>query len=280
MQNLKSKLGILAGDGNLPIDLIKACVENKRPFFVIALSGFGDVHKLKAAGAKDICDIRVGAAGKILKTLGEKNVEEVVIAGKVIRPSLKDIRPDLKAAKIIAKVTTKALGDDGLLGLIVSEVEKEGFKIVGAHDVLDTLICGEGLLGKKKPDAQAQIDIRRGFEVAKVLGGLDVGQSVIVQQGIVLGVEGIEGTDALIKRCAALHKKGDGGVLIKCKKPTQDTRIDLPTIGVETVEVAAASNLRGIAIEAGGTIFLEKEQAIKKANELGIFLIGVTEDYI
>ncbi|MHA1539363.1 MAG: LpxI family protein [Alphaproteobacteria bacterium] len=276
----KPKLGILAGAGSLPLDLLKTCLETKRDVCVISLEGYGEVDAFLALGipAEDVVVVRIGAAGKILKTFKKQNVAEIVIAGKVDRPSLKDIRPDLKAAKILAKVTTKALGDDGLLTMIVREVEKDGFRVVGVADVIGSLIGTEGVHTALEPDLQAMIDIRRGFDVAKALGNVDVGQSVVVQQGIVLGLEGIEGTDALIKRCAALHKKGDGGVLVKCKKNMQDARVDLPTIGIETVESAASSKLRGIAIEAGGTIFLEKEKAIQRANELGIFLIGVTED--
>ena len=121
----------------------------------------------------------------------------------------------------------------------------------------------------------ALVDIKRGFEVAKGIGGLDIGQSVIVQQGMVIGVEAIEGTDALIKRCKDLQRKGKKGVLVKVKKPAQEERIDLPTVGIETVKNAFASGLRGIAIEAGATLVVDTPNVIKELDKNKMFMIGI-----
>jgi len=126
------------------------------------------------------------------------------------------------------------------------------------------------------PDEQAEADIKRGIEVARGLGALDVGQAVVVQQGIVLGVEAIEGTDRLIRRCGELRREGPGGVLVKMKKPGQDRRLDLPTIGVNTVREAASAGLRGIAVETGGALVLGRDAVTAEADRMGLFVIGVS----
>jgi DUF1009 family protein len=127
-----------------------------------------------------------------------------------------------------------------------------------------------------RPDAEAESDIRHGLEVARVLGQADVGQAVVVQQGLVLGVEAIEGTDQLLARCGLLRREGPGGVLVKIKKPQQDRRADLPTIGLTTLEGARSAGLRGIAVEAGGTLILDRKKLAEEADKAGLFVIGVT----
>jgi DUF1009 family protein len=126
------------------------------------------------------------------------------------------------------------------------------------------------------PDRQARIDIARGLAAAKAIGALDIGQAVIVQQGIVLGVEAIEGTDALIARIGPLQREGAGGVLVKVPKPRQERRIDLPTIGAETVEAAAKAGLRGVAVEAGGALVINRAKIVARADALGLFVVGVS----
>ncbi|MBX9633910.1 MAG: UDP-2,3-diacylglucosamine diphosphatase LpxI, partial [Magnetospirillum sp.] len=169
----------------------------------------------------------------------------------------------------------KALGDGGLLRAVARELEGEGFRIVGIDDVLSDCLAVAGPHGQVVPDDQAQADIQRGHQVAKGIGALDVGQAVIVQQGIVLGVEAIEGTDALIRRCGELRRDGPGGVLVKVKKPGQDRRLDLPTIGTATVQEAARAGLRGIAVEAGGALVLGRDAVAAEADRLNIFVIGI-----
>ena len=132
-----------------------------------------------------------------------------------------------------------------------------------------------------KPSKEDEIDIRRGAEVAFALGRLDVGQSVVVQQGLVLGVEGIEGTDELIKRCSGYKRKGSGGVLVKLRKSEQDMRIDLPTIGLRTVENAKACGLNGIAVHAGNALVVDEAEVVKAADKAGLFIVGIEPgDYL
>ncbi len=168
------------------------------------------------------------------------------------------------------------LGDDGLFSAIAKELEIEGFRVVGAHDLLDpAATVPEGPLGRIAPDAEAAGDITRGIEIARAIGALDIGQAVVVQQGLVLGVEAIEGTDALLRRCAGLRRDGAGGVLVKVQKPEQESRIDRPTIGPRTVQLAAEAGLRGIAAEAGATLLIDRDEVIRTADAAGLFVVGV-----
>ena len=195
--------------------------------------------------------------------------------GTIRRPGFFDLMPDLRTTAFFAKIGMKSLGDDGILRALVKEIESEGMAVKGVHEVLPEILVKKGILGKYKPDKQAEADIRRGIEVALELGKLDVGQAVVVQQGLVLGVEGIEGTDELIRRCGDYRRKGEGGVLVKLRKPQQDMRIDLPTIGPRSVTRAKESGLRGIALHAGNGLIVDEDEVIRQADKEGLFVIGV-----
>jgi len=266
------RLGIIAGAGGLPQRLIETCRARGRDIFVLALEGEADPATV--AGVPHAW-CRMGAAAKGLGLLRDNGVTELVLAGGIRRPTLSAIRPDWRAAKFFAKVGYRLLGDDGLLSAVVKELEIEGFRLVGAHELLDATAVLEGPLGRLRPDADADADIRRGIELARAIGALDVGQAVVVQQGLVLGIEAIEGTDALLRRCGALRREGVGGVLVKLAKPQQESRIDRPTIGARTVANAASAGLRGIAVEAGATLMLDREAVIRAADEAGLFVVGV-----
>jgi hypothetical protein len=266
------KLGIFAGGGELPLRIIEACRASERAVFVLAFEGAAD--PAVASGVPHAW-VRLGAAGEALRLLREHGVEEVVFAGGVKRPSLLSLRPDWRAAKFFARVGYRALGDDGLLSAVIREFESEGFRVIGADDILGSALAPLGPLGRHRPDAQAEDDIAVGFRIVRALGVLDIGQAAVVQQGLVLGVEAIEGTDALIARCAALHREGPGGVLIKAPKPGQERRADLPTIGRRTVEAAASAGLRGIAIEAGASLVLDRAALVAAADRTGLFVVGI-----
>lgn len=269
---MPGKLGILAGSGDLPARLIEACRREDRPFFVLAFEG--ETDPATVANAPHAW-IRLGAAGRGFELLRSEGVEEIVFAGAIRRPSLASLRPDWRAARFLARVGYRALGDDGLLSAVVKEVEAEGFRVVGADTLLGSVLASEGPLGRHLPDEQALADIERGLEVLRALGAVDVGQAAVVQQGLVLGVEAIEGTDLLLARCAALRRAGPGGVLVKASKPGQERRVDLPAIGKNTVRGAVAAGLRGIAVEAGGSLVLDPPAVAAAADAAGLFVIGV-----
>jgi DUF1009 family protein len=267
-----TRLGVLAGGGQLPVRVIEACRAAGRDFFVLAFEGQTD-----PATVIDTPHawVRLGAVGEALKRLHEAAVTEVVMAGPVTRPSFEDLRPDWRGAMFLAKVGARAFGDDGLLSAVVRELEAEGFRVVGADDVFDSLRTPFGPCGALRADDAAVVDINRGIEVLRALGHLDVGQAVVVQQGVVLGVEAIEGTDALLERCAVLRRSGRGGVLVKLAKPEQERRVDLPTIGPGTVVRAASAGLRGIALETGRSLIIDRDAVVRAADDAGLFVVGV-----
>lgn len=273
---MHKKLGIIAGGGAIPRDLINFCKENNRAYYVIAIDGNADRALIDDSVPHTW--IRIGQAGTGFKKLAEEKVEEVVMIGTIKRPTVKDLVPDMRTAAFFAKVGMKSLGDDGILRALVREIESEGMVVRGIHEVLPELLIKKGVLGKVKPSKQAKEDIRRAVEVATELGRLDVGQAVIVQQGLVLGVEGIEGTGELIRRCGDYKRKGEGGVLVKVRKPQQDMRVDLPTIGDKTVLAAYDSGLAGIALHAGNGLIVNEKETIKLADKLGLFVLGLDVD--
>lgn len=266
------KLGIVAGAGRLPGHLIDACRASGRSHFVLALEGHADAETLAEAPQGWI---RLGEGGKGIELLHRERVEELVFAGAVRRPSLAELRPDRRTARFFAILGRAWIGDDSLLSAVVREMEGEGFRVVSPDSLLEAFVAREGVYGAVKPDRSAGADIARGVEVTRALSGLDVGQAVIVQQRIVLGIEGAEGTDALIERCGRLHRSGHGGVLVKLCKPGQERRVDLPTIGPDTIAMAERSGLRGIAVEAGGTLVFEPERVVRQADAAGIFLTAI-----
>lgn len=269
---MPAKLGIIAGGGAVPGQLIQAARSQGRDCFVLAIKNSADPAILDGV---DHVWLRLGQAGRAFELLHERNVAQVVMAGPVRRPTLAEMRPDWRTARFFARIGLKALGDDGLLSAVIGEFESEGFKVVGAHEVLGDLLALLGSWGSVQPDPQAEADIKRAVAVAQGLGQLDVGQSVVVQQGIVLGVEAIEGTDSLLDRVGTLRRAGPGGVLVKLCKPGQDKRVDLPTVGPDTVRRAAAAGLRGIAVEAGAAIVVDLDRMIREADKAGIFIMGI-----
>jgi UDP-2,3-diacylglucosamine hydrolase len=272
----EAALGILAGGGPLPGQVARAAQAAGRPVFLVGFEGFAEPAVI---GGFPHAYARLGAAGRILALLRENRCRDLVLVGPVRRPSLLDLRPDGEGARILARIGRAAFGgDDGLLAAVVRVLGEEGFTVLGAHDVLTEALGPAGQLGRLAPDAQAMSDIRRGVEVTRALGAVDVGQGCIVQQGIVLAVEAIEGTDAMLARAAGLARPGLGGVLVKLVKPGQERRADLPTIGPGTLEHAAAAGLRGVAFEAGGTLITDRAGCIAAADRAGLFLIGIEPD--
>jgi DUF1009 family protein len=266
-------LGIIAGGGPLPGQLAAAARAGGRPVFIAALESFADPAVVAPYPHQKF---RLGAIGAIRAALLAAGCVDVVMIGPVKRPSLFDIRPDAEGAKYLAKIGRAAFaGDDGLLAAVTRVLEEDGFRVVGAHDILANVLGPAGLLTKTQVSADALADVRRGIAVLKIIGAADIGQACVVQQGIVLAVEAVEGTDAMLGRVRAISRPGPAGVLVKLAKPGQERRVDLPTIGVKTIQNAQAAGLRGVAFEAGGTILANRDAMIAAADEAGVFLLGV-----
>lgn len=267
------KLGIIAGNGALPRGLITACQTAGRPFFVIGLKGHAAPDLL--TGGIPGAFVRVGSVGRAVRLFKKAKVQDIVFIGGVRRPSMVEVMPDVGGALLLMRLGFRMLGDDNLLRAIAAEAERHGFRVVGIDDLMPELVVQPGVYGSVVPTKADQADIRQGYQVAKLLGQADVGQAVIVQRGLVLSVEGIEGTAALIRRTAELKRKGGGGVLVKVAKPQQDRRMDLPTIGPATVQAVFEAGLKGIAVEAGGALLAEADKTVALANRLHIFVVGV-----
>ncbi|WP_297488973.1 LpxI family protein [Acidocella sp.] len=268
-----SPLGIIAGGGPLPGQVAQAARAAGREVFIAGIEGFAEPAVLAPFAHKFF---RLGAVGAMIRAFRNEGCAELVMIGPVKRPSFLSLRPDAEGAKLLGRVGRAAfLGDDGLLAAIMRVLSEEGFAMLGAHDILTDVLAPEGLLTAAGPDAQAMADIRRGMDVLKIIGAADIGQACVVQQGIVLAVEAVEGTDAMLGRILSVTRPGPGGVLVKLAKPGQERRADLPTIGAATIRHARAAGLRGIAFEAGGTILANKSSMIEIAGQEGIFLLGV-----
>jgi len=269
---MQPKLGIIAGGGGLPRRIIDICRASGREFYVIAIEGHAQPQQLANTPHSWI---RIGAAGSGLNILKQQNVKELVMIGDVKMPSLKDLRPDLRTAKFFAKLGVQALGDSSMLSAAAAELEAEGFRVVGVDEILNDLLAPEGMLGSITAADEFAGDIKLGIKAARDLGRRDVGQAVIVKSGQVIIEEGKAGTAEMISRSRECSPNGQGGILIKIKKPGQDRRMDLPTIGASTVEQARLAGLKGIVIQADESIVIDLEEAVKAANSAGIFIEAV-----
>jgi len=269
---MAGRLAIIAGGGPVPRHLAEAAESSGWSVVILALDGFTDPETI---GQRRHLWVPIGTAGAVLDWFKSEQVTDLVLVGRLRRPAWSELKLDWQAVRALTRAGAYALGDDGLLRGIARFFEEHGFRVLAVQDILEDILAPTGVIGHVTPEAERQQDIQRGLEVATHLGAADVGQAVVVQQGLVLAVEALEGTDALIERSRALHRSGPGGVLVKIRKPNQDHRLDLPTIGVTTVENAAAAGLSGIAVEAGGTLLMDREAAIAVADSAGLFLIGV-----
>lgn len=267
------KLGIIAGGGTLPARIVRSCIDSERGVFVIAFHNETDADTCK--GVSHVW-LNIGEVGKVIRRLKLEKCEEVVFAGAIKRPSFSKLKMDMRAIKLLTKIRNiSGKGDNALLSLLVNELENENFRVVGADELL-TSNSPLGVVTENKPSQSDNNDIKIGLSVVKAMGKLDVGQAAVIEEGLVLGVEAIEGTDALLKRCSGLKRETKGGVLVKLKKPNQEERIDLPTIGVNTIKIASEIGLNGIAIQANSSIIIDREKVVKEANKVGLFILGVT----
>ena len=266
------RIGIVAGSGDMPERVIAACRHGGRDPFVIGLRDQADPASFSQPPQ---AWIRVGEAGKGIGLLKSAGANEVVLVGGVSRPSLRALRPDAWTARFLMRIGPAWHRDGSILDAIARALEEEGLRVVAPEALAASLAARARVYGRRAPNETDRADIARGFEVARALGALDIGQGTIVQQGRVIGVEAAEGTDALIERCGPLLSPGEGGVLVKACKPGQDVRIDLPAIGPRTVANAARIGLAGIAVEAGRALVLDADTVARDADSAGLFVIGV-----
>lgn len=269
------KLAIIAGGGDLPGKLINHLINTKQDFYVIGIIGHVKTDLLENVSHSLI---RIGQAGLGINILKREKITDIIMIGNVRLPSLLDLRPDFRTfiffLRVIIKSALKFIGDDKILSNAALELEREGFKIVGIDDVLTDIIAPSGILGSVSMDKKFAEDVRVGIGAALKLGRLDKGQAVIVKSGKVIMREDRGGTAELINQ-AKMLSNSNNAILIKLKKPGQDTRLDLPTIGIETVKQAFEARLAGIVIQAGATIIVDRNSMIKEANKSGLFINSI-----
>jgi hypothetical protein len=268
-------LGLIAGSGGLPAELARSA---RRRGFSVAAIGIRELADPALAGDVDaLAWAYLGEFGRILDVLREAGAEQVVLGGKVPKAFLWErrdaIRPDARALAFLASLGDRK--DDSLLGTVVALLEGEGLSVASQLELAADLCARPGLLGRTAPSPAQERDIEFGWPVAKALGALDVGQSVVVQGRAVLALEAVEGTDATIARGCALADAKRGVVVVKVAKPAQDPRFDVPTIGLATLRTLVEGGGGALAIEAGQTLVLEREALVAEADAEGVALVGV-----
>lgn len=264
------RTGLIAGYGTLPLIAAQNLIKDGHDLCIIAFyeEVTADLSGLNVPVEK----ISVTQVGKIIKTLKNYNVDRVLFAGKVNKSLLfSDLKFDLTAVKLLAKLKNRK--DDTLMNAVCEELARNGISVMEQSDALYTLFLEKGVYSKKKPNAEQLADVEFGLEIAKELGRLDIGQTVVVKDKAVLALEAIEGTDKAVIRGCSLAKKD--AVVVKCAKPSQDKRFDIPTVGVDTLRNLADNGGRLIAIEAGATFVVDVDSCIAFADANKIIFMAI-----
>ncbi len=262
--------GWISGSGELPIAVAEEA--RSKGYFVFAV-GLEPVAEMALASSVDeIRWINVGKLGSVIEALKKAGIKEAVMAGKVPKSLLykSKITPDLRAVKVL--LSLKDRSDDAILLAITKELKKDGITLLNTTDFSSQLLTPEGVLTKEAPSKDEWKDIAFGFKMAKEMGRLDIGQTVVVKNQAVMAVEAIEGTDEAIRRGGALA--GHGAVVIKVSKPHQDMRFDVPVVGMDTLKAMTEARARVLAIEVKKSILLNRDELLKKADKSKISVVG------
>ena len=264
------RVGLIAGSGRFPV--LFAETARRRNVGVVAVAHIGETDQALEGAVEAITWVHAGQVQAIIDALKQADVTRAVMVGGIAKPRLfVEFKPDARALAVIARCGT--LRDDVLLRALARELETEGIQIVESTLYLQDIVPTEGVLSTRHPTPEEWADIHFGFRAAKVIGQFDIGQSVVVRGSAVVAVEGIEGTDATIRRAGQLVN-GDI-VVVKACKPTQDLRFDLPAVGPATIRTIAEVKGRALAMEAGRTVILDREEMIALADATGIAVVAV-----
>ena len=272
-------LAIVCGAGNMPYRVADAVIGRGRRVVLLALVGWADplqVERYRHHWA------RLGQLGRLSRLARQEGCRDVVFIGALTRPAITQLRFDLAALMVLPRlIKAFAGGDDHLLTRICRIVEDRGFRLLGAHEVAPEILVPPGQLGRHAPSERDRADIAVGQALLAATGPFDIGQAVVVAGNRVIALEAAEGTDRMLERIAQLRREGvlklrdKSGVLVKAPKPSQDRRLDLPSVGVRTVEAAAAASLAGIAVEARGAVTADLNEMVRQADAAGLFVVGV-----
>ncbi|MFW5487420.1 MAG: LpxI family protein [Desulfovibrio sp.] len=267
-------IGVIAGGGQFPRLVAQSA---RKMGHGVAMVGFyrnTDVETMQCADSS--VELKLGQLSKLISYFKKHNVRRIVMAGTINKAKALDLRPDFRAAKLLFSL--KGKGDDALLRAISSELEREGFVVSKAHEVVPELLTPAGILTRKQPSPENLQDIAYGWDVAKIIGQMDIGQTIVLKKQVVAAVEALEGTDAAIKRGAELA--GDGCTVVKIFKPGQEERIDLPSFGLQTMEVLQKAGVECLAVEAGRSLFFNREESLDLADSCGICVVAVTPEFL
>ncbi len=262
--------GLIAGAGELPLTFAKSAKEKKLPLKIFAIKHIADKSLEKFA---PVFWINFGEAQKLIDLMKKENIKDLVMLGKIEHYSLifSFYKLDKRAKQFFSNLKDKRA--KSILEGVIRELEKEGFSFIDPTPFLSSLLVGEGVINSIKPDEKYLKDIEFGLKIAKEIADLDIGQTVVVKDGIVIAVEGIEGTDECIKRGGKLG--GEGIIVCKAARKNQDMRYDVPVIGIQTLKSMKKAKAKLLAVEAGKTYLLDRENFIKTADKYGISVIGV-----
>jgi DUF1009 family protein len=263
------RVGLIAGSGKFPALFARAAAA--RGLEVVCVAHRGETDPALEGLVSQLTWVELGQLGRLIGALKSGGAREVVLAGGISKQSMYRARPDLKAILLLAGL--KDHSDDGIMRALAAELEAQGLRVEDPTVYLEDLLAPPGRIAGPEPSGDQLKDVAFGMRLAREVGRLDIGQTVVVKARAVVAVEAMEGTDGCIARAAALC--GQGAVVAKACKPTQDLRFDLPAIGPLTIESMAAAGAAVLAVEAGKTIVLEAEELIRRAEEARITVLAV-----
>lgn len=270
--NASDKIGIIAGGGQFPLLFARAV--RRHGLKVYAAAHQGETDQTLADQVDALQWVRLGQLGKIIDFFKKEGVTKTVFIGSITKTNIfRDVRPDLKGLGLWNKIDIKQ--DDSILRAIADRLAKDGIEVVASTSYVPELLFPQGILTRKKLSKEQKNDIDFGWKIARAMGGLDIGQCVVVRNQTVLAVEAIEGTDAAIRRGGTLGK--EKAVVVKLKKPNQDLRFDLPAVGEKTILSMLEVKAAVLAVEAGYALFFDRESVIRAADAAGLVVVGVTE---
>ncbi|MBC8458991.1 MAG: UDP-2,3-diacylglucosamine diphosphatase LpxI [Deltaproteobacteria bacterium] len=262
-------IGLIAGGGQFPLMVAEAA--RKQNSNVVAVAHIGETDPSLADKVDEIVWIKLGQLGQLIKALKKKGIQKALMAGSINKKRMfENVRPDLKGLTIISKLVV--FHDDDILGAVAGELAKEGIELISSTSYLPELLTPAKCFTKKKPSRAEKDDILFGWEVAKELGRLDIGQCVVVRRKTVLALEAMDGTDETVLRGGKLAR--EKAVVVKVSKPKQDLRFDLPSVGFRTVKVMSDVKASVLAVEAGKTLMFDRSEMISYADRKGICIIG------
>jgi len=270
--NASDKIGIIAGGGQFPLLFARAV--RRHGLKVYAAAHQGETDQTLADQVDALQWVRLGQLGKIIDFFKKEGVTKTVFIGSITKTNIfRDVRPDLKGLGLWNKIDIKQ--DDSILRAIADRLAKDGIEVVASTSYVPELLFPQGILTRKKLTKEQKNDIVFGWKIARAMGGLDIGQCVVVRNQTVLAVEAIEGTDAAIRRGGTLGK--EKAVVVKLKKPNQDLRFDLPAVGEKTILSMLEVKAAVLAVEAGYALFFDRGSVIRAADAAGLVVVGVTE---